>query len=171
MTTEFDPSNLSGFPAHLFTVLGRFRDVAVDNHMDAGDPLEDVQYHETAIVDGNTLLNTYEPPVVFSVFSGYDSEADTVAKQTDTFTVDVAVFDWNYSRQWGFENVLRLIATIVDNVEQNRSLTKSDGTDPVAEDVTWSGIEPDFQFSDNEDMVLHWCSVSFSVTSRRLKPT
>ena len=152
MTTEFDPSNLSGFPAHLFTVLGRFRDVAVDNHMDTGESLEDVQYHETAIVDGNTLLNTYEPPVVFSVFSGYDSEADTVAKQTDTFTV-------------------RLIATVVNNVEQNRSLTKPDGTDPVAEDVTWSGIEPDFQFSDNEDMVLHWCSVSFSVTSRRLKPT
>lgn len=170
MTTEFDPSNLSGFPQHLFTVLGRFRDVAVDNHLQSGESLEDVTFHETGMVDGNTLLNTYDPPVVFSVFSGYDSEADTIAKQTDTFSVDVAVFDWNYSRDWGLENVLRLCSTVIDNVEHNRTLTKEDGTDPVAEDVTWSGLEPDFRFSDNEEMVIHWCNVGFEVETRRIKP-
>lgn len=170
MTTQFDPDDLSGFPAHLFTVLGRFRDVAVDNHLSEGDSLEDVTYHETGMVDGDTLINTYDPPVVFSVFSGYDSEADTVAKQTDTFSVDVAVFDWNFSREWGLENVIRLCATVVNNVEANRNLTDSDGTDPVAEDVTWSGLEPDFRFSDDESMVIHWCSVGFEVTTRRIKP-
>jgi hypothetical protein len=170
VTTEFDPADLSGFPEHLFTVLGRFRDVAVDNHLADGESLEDVTFHETGMVDGDTLINSYKPPVVFTVFSGYDSEADTVAKQTDTFSVDAAVFDWNFSRDWGLENVVRICSTVVDNVEANRNLTKSDGTDPVAEDVTWSGLEPDFRFSGGGDAVVHWCSVGFEVRTRRIKP-
>lgn len=170
MTENFDPDALPGFTGHLFRVLGRFRDVAVNNHMDNGN-LSDVTFHETGMVNGDTLLNTYNPPVVFSVFSGYDSEADSVAKQTDTFTVDVAVFDWNYSRDWGLENVLRLIGNVITNVEANRTLQSSPGAgDPVAEDVTWSNLEPDFQFSEDESMVINWCSVSFDVTSRRIRP-
>lgn len=170
MTENFDPDALDGFTRHLFTVMGRFRSVAIDNHMDNGN-LSDVTFHETGMVNGDTLLNTYNPPVVFSVFSGYDTEADSVAKQTDTFTVDVAVFDWNYSRDWGLENVLRLVANVVTNVENNRALESSPGAgDPVAEDVTWSSLEPDFQFSDDESMVINWCSVSFEITSRRIRP-
>lgn len=170
MSTEFDPGELDGFTRHLFTVLGRFRAVAIDDHIDGGN-LADLTYHETGMVNGDTLLNTYNPPVVFSVFSGYGSEADTVAKQTDTFTVDVAVFDWNYSREWGLENVLRLVANVVNNVEANRTLESSPGAgDPVAEDVTWSSLEPDFQFSEDESMVINWCSASFEITSRRIRP-
>lgn len=170
MTDSFDPDALDGFTRHLFTVLGRFRDTAVGSHIQNGN-LSDVTYHEKSLVTGDALLNTYDPPVVFSVFSGYDSEADTVAKQTDTFTVDVAVFDWNFSREWGLENVIRLVANVVTNVEDNRTLESSPGAgDPVAEDVVWSELEPDFQFSDDESMVISWCSVTFEITTRRIKP-
>jgi len=170
MTQNFDTDALDGFTRHLFTVLGRFRDVAVNDHMDNGT-LSDVTYHETALVTGDALLNTYNPPVVFTVFSGYDSEANSIAKQTDTFTVDVAVFDWNYSQTWGLENVMRLVANVVTNVEGDRTLESSPGAgDPVAEDVTWSGLEPDFRFSDDESMVINWCSVTFEITSRRIRP-
>lgn len=170
MSTEFNPNALDGFTEHLFLVLGRFRDVAVNNHIDGGN-LADATYHETALVSGDALLNQYEPPVVFTVFSGYEGDADTVRKQTDTLSMDAAVFDWNFSREFGLENVIRLVANVVDNVEQNRTLESRPGVgDPVAEDVTWSSLEPDFEFSDNQDMVLHWCSVSFEVQTRRLRP-
>jgi hypothetical protein len=170
MSTEFNPDALDGFTEHLFLVLGRFRDVAVNNHIDGGN-LRDVEAHETAIVSGDTLLNHYDPPVVFTVFSGYEGDADTIRKQTDTFTIDVAVFDWNFSREFGLENVLRLTGNVINNVERNRTLESTPGAgDPVAEDVTWSSLEPDFEFSENEDMVIHWASVSFEVRTRRIKP-
>jgi len=170
MSTEFDPDALDGFTQHLFTVLGRFRDVAVNNHLSGGS-LSDVEAHETALVSGDTLLNHYDPPVVFTVFSGYEGDTDTVRKDTDTFTIDAAVFDWNFSREFGFENVLRITGNIVDNVEANRTLeTRPGAGDPIAEDVNWNSLEPDFQFSEGQDMVLHWCSVTFEVTTRRIKP-
>lgn len=167
---EFDPDALSNFANHLFVVLDRFRAVAVDNHIDGGN-LSDLTYHETAMVSGDVLVETYDPPVVFSVFSGYDSTADTIAKNTDTLTIDVAVFDWNYSPEWGLENVLRLCANVVSNVEANRTLESEVGAgDPVATDVTWSGLDPDFRFAGNNGAVFHWCSVTFEVESRRERP-
>lgn len=170
MSTEFNPGQLDAFTRHLFTVLGRFRKVAVDDHIDGGS-LSDLTFHETSMVNGDTLLNSYEPPVVFTVFTGYDSSSDTVSKQTDTLSIDAAIFDWNWNQQWGLENVLRLCATVIDNVEANRTLESEPGAgDPVAEDVTWSGLEPDFQFDNNQDVVIHWCSVSFEVQSRRTRP-
>lgn len=167
--TEIDTSNLTGFSEHLFKVLDRFRAVAIDNHISGGS-LDDLTFHETGMVDGNTLVNHYEAPVVFSVFNNYEGEADTIRKETDTFTVDVAVFGWNFNRQWNLENVVRLIAEVVDNVEANRTLTDSNGQDPVAEDVNWNSLEADFRFSDGNDMVIHWASVTFEIRTRRLRP-
>lgn len=170
MTTEFNPAGLDGFTEHLFLVLGRFRDVAVNNHLDGGN-LRDVEAHETALVTGDTLLNHYDPPVVFTVFTGYDSDADTIRKQTDDLSMNAAVFDWNFSREFGLENSIRLLANVIDNVEQNRTLeTRPGAGDPVAEDVVWDSLEPDFEFSDGQDMVMHWASVSFDIRTRRLRP-
>lgn len=170
MATEFDPGELDGFTEHLFTVLGRFREVAVDNHIDGGN-LADCTYHEQALVTGSALLNNYEPPVVFTVFSDYDGDPDTVRKQADTLSIDAAVFDWNYSQEFGLENAVRLCANVVSNVEANRTLETEPGAgDPVATDTAWSTLEPDFEFADGEDMAIHWCSVSFEVETRRLRP-
>jgi len=170
MSTEFNPDALDGFAGHLFRLLRRFRNVAVNNHIDGGS-LADVEYHETALVNGDQLINHYDPPVIFSVFTGYEGDPDTIRKQTDTFTVDVAVFDWNFSRAFGLENVLRLTAEVINNVENNRTLQSEPGAgDPVAEDVDWNSMEPDFQFSEGQDMVMNWCSVTFQVQTRRRKP-
>lgn len=171
MTDDFNPANMSGFTQYLFTVLGRFRDVAIDNHIQGGS-LDDLTAHETGLVPGDYLLNHYQKPVVFSVFSDYSGSPTTIAHDTDTFTIDVAVFDWDFDLSYGMENAIRLTAKVVDNVEANRTLESSPGAgDPIAEDVQWSTLEPDFEFSDSQDMVLNWASVSFEIQTRRQRPT
>lgn len=170
--TEFDPANLSDFASHLFEVLRRFRNVAVENHTGSGETLEDVQYHETSVMDASRMVRQYEPPVVFSLLSDYSGEADTISKDHDVLTVDVATFTWDYDRDYGFEDAVRIMAKVIDNVEANRSLESSPGAgDPVATDVSWDSLEADFQFSDDRELVVHWASTTFQVETERIRPT
>jgi len=172
MTRNFDPANLDGFTKFLFELLGRFRDVAIENHISSGN-LSDLTAHTPGVVSGEQLLNHFEPPVVFSVINSFDDEPVTVIKQEGTLELDVAVFYWDYDRidGYGLENAVRLTGNVIHNVEQNRELKDSNNQDPLATDTGFTNLEPGYEFSRDQNAVLNWCSVRFEIDIKRNKPT
>jgi len=178
MPTEagFDPGDFSGFTEAHLEVMERFRDVAVDNHMDGGNldgtgAGPQVNAHIKGVVDANTLRRQYELPVVMSIPTGVGSSPRNIAADDTTYGFSVAAWVTDTDQAYGLELAQIIIGNIINNVESNRTLESSPGAgDPVAEDVTWNSLEPDFQFSEDESMVINWCSVSFDVTSRRTRP-
>lgn len=161
----FDPSEMSGVTRHLFRQLYRFRRVAIDNHLDGN--LELISYHECNVVDDKYLLDSYDPPVVMTVPTAYNTTSTTITENTDKFRVDCAVFDWDWSRDYGVETCLMLIGNIINNVTSNPTMTKPDGSDPVSNDVTWSDVKPDFRYSTDSGASIYWASTQFEIESRR----
>lgn len=171
MTTDIDPATEPAFSAFAFELIGRFRDVAVDNHMGVGESLEDVTAHETGLVEGSQLLNHYDPPVVFTVFTSMDDAAHTTRARQTTLNMDVAAFNWNYDANYGFEDTLRVMFRVIGNVEANKTLQSSPGAgDPLATEVTWSDLEADYRFNDSSGVYIHWASASFTIEAKRRRP-
>lgn len=175
----FDPSNFDGFTEAHLQILERFRDVAVDNHLSSGSldgsgSNPDVVHHIKGVVSAEQLLNQYELPVVMSVPTGIgDSPRNIQANDTDyRFSVSAWVAD--YDQQYGLELAQVIIGQIVNNIEENRTLQKPDGTDPIARDAYLDGSDAvSFDFAlnvGNERIHLKYGTADFVVETKRRKP-
>lgn len=181
MPTEagFDPSNFSGFTEAHLEVMERFRDVAVDNHLDGGNldgsgSNPDVIHHIKGVVSAEQLLNQYELPVVMSVPTGVGDQPRNIQANDTTYGFSISAFVADYDQQYGLELAQIIIGNIVDNVEQNRTLQKADGSDPIAKDAHLAGSDSvSFDFTLNvagEKVHLKYGSADFTVETKRRKP-
>jgi len=181
MPTEagFDPQDFSGFTAAHLQVLERFRDVAIDNHLSNGNldgtgNNPDIQHHIKGVVDGNTLLSQYELPVVMSMPTGIDDTPRNIQANTTTYGFSVSAWVSDYDQQYGLELAQIIVGNVVNNVEQNRSLKKSDGTDPIATDAHLAGSgSVTFDFALNvagQKKHLKYGTAEFMVETKRQKP-
>lgn len=168
----FDPANLSGFNQFYFEIVNRFRDEAIDAHIDSGN-LSDLTAHVPGIVAPGQLLNHFEPPLVFSVLGTYDGEPRTTLKEQGELNIDVAVFNWDYSRvdPHNLDYTVNLTNIVIDNVEDKRTLTDSTDQHPLANDVAFGPLEPDYEFSQENNAILQWVSVQFTIDALRIQPT
>ena len=176
----FDPGDFSGFTAAHLEVLERFRDVAVDNHLDGGNldgtgDNPDVKHHVKGVVSSEQLLNHYELPVVMSIPTGVGDQPRNIQANDTTYGFSVSAFVADYDQQYGLELAQVIIGNIVDNVEQNRTLQTSAGGDPIAKDAALSpgGDAVTFDFALNvngEQIHLKYGSADFVVETKRRKP-
>lgn len=175
----FDPANFSGFTQAHLEVLSRFRDVAVDNHLDSGNldgtgSNPDVIHHIKGVVSADQLLNQYELPVVMSVPTGVSDSPRNIQANDTTYGFSVSAFVADYDQQYGLELAQIIVGNIIDNVEQNRTLQKSDGTDPIALDAYLAGSDSvSFDFAlnvNNQQIHLKYGTADFTVETKRRKP-
>lgn len=180
MATEagFTAADFEGFTEAHLEVLERFRDVAVDNHLQSGnldgsgsDP--DIQHHIKGVVSADQLLNQYELPVVMSVPTGVSSSARSTAADDTTYGFSISAFVADYDQQYGMEVAQVIIGNIVNNIEENRELSKSDGSDPIARNTTLAGSDAvnfDFSLNVQDRIHLKYGSADFEVRTKRRKP-
>lgn len=170
-----DPANYSGFTEAHLQVLERFRDVAVDNHLQTGNldgsgSQPDVQHHIKGVVDADTLLNQYELPVVMSVPTGIGSSPRNIAADDTTYGFSVSAWVRDYDQAFGLEKAQIIIGNIIGNIEDNRELAKTDGTDPIARDSKLDGSDAvSFDFALNVDAQSHlkYGTADFVVETKR----
>ena len=142
-----DPEDYSGFTEFHLEILSRFRDVAVDNHLQ----------------DGNLDGSTGAWPDVNAHIKG------VVDQETLSFTVSAWIAD--YDQAYGLEEALVIIGNVVNNLEENRNLESQSGAgDPLAEDVRKTGSDMDFALNVQPQTHLKWASADFEVRTRRRKP-
>lgn len=175
-----DPSDYDGFTEAHLQVLKRFREVAIDRHLDGGNldgtgSSPDVQHHIKGVVSVDQLLNHYELPVVMSIPTGVGDEPRTIAANDTDYGFSVSAFVADYDQQYGLELAQVIIGNVVTNVEQNRELSKADGTDPIARDAHLASGDSavSFDFSLNvqgEKIHLKYGSADFVVETKRQKP-
>lgn len=182
MPTEagFDPANHSGFTAAHLEVLSRFRDVAVDNHLSSGNldgsgSNPDVKAHVRGVVSADHLLNHYELPVVLSIPTGVGDQPRTTAANDTDYSFSVAAFVADYDQQYGLELAQVIIGNVVHNVEQNRTLQKTDGTGSIARDAHLAeganAVTFDFTLNVADSGIhLKYGSADFVVETKRRKP-
>jgi len=180
MATEagFNPGDFDGFTEAHLEVLERFRDVAVDNHLQSGNldgsgSNPDVQHHIKGVVSSDQLLNQYELPVVMSVTTGVSSTARSTAADDTTYGFSISAFVTDYDQQYGLELAQIIIGNIVNNIEENRELAQADGSDPIARNTTLAGndaVNFDFSLNVGNQIHLKYGSADFEVRTKRRKP-
>ena len=181
MPTEagFNPSDFDGFTEAHLQILERFRDVAVDNHLSSGNldgtgVNPDVQHHIRGVVSAEQLLNHYSLPVVMSVSTGLDDEPRNVQANDTDYGFSVSAWVSDYDQQYGLELAQIIIGNVVNNIEENRTLQKSDGTDPIARDAYLAGsdaVSYDFALNvDGNQTHLKYGTADFTVETKRRKP-
>jgi hypothetical protein len=178
--SEFDPSDYDGFTAAHLEVMQRFRDVAVDNHLDDGNldgtgVNPQVNHHIKGVVSAEQLLNHYELPVVMSVPGGLGDQPRNIQANDTDYQFSVSAWVSDYDQQYGLELAQIIIGNIVDNIEENRTLQKADGSDPIAKDAHLStgsdAVSFDFALNVNQQQVhLKYGSADFTVETKRRKP-
>ena len=177
----FNPSDYDGFTEAHLEVLERFRDVAVDNHLDSGNldgtgSSPTVQHHVKGVVSAEQLLNHFELPVVMSIPTGMSDQARNIQANDTTYTFSVSAFVADYDQQYGLELAQIIIGNVVNNIEDNRSLESSPGAgDPIAKDAHLdSGADAvQFDFALNvrgEQIHLKYGTADFVVETKRRKP-
>lgn len=181
MPTEagHDPGDYDGFTEAHLEILERFRDVAVDNHLDNGNldgsgvnPA--VQHHIKGVVSAEQLLNHYELPVIMSLPTGVDDSPRNVQANDTTYGFSVSAWVSDYDQQFGLEQAQIIIGNVVNNIENNRTLQAADGTDPIARDAFLAGsdaISYDFALNvDGNQTHLKYGTADFTVETKRRKP-
>jgi len=175
----FDPADYDGFTAAHLEVLSRFRDVAVDNHLSGGNldgtgTNPDVVHHIKGVVSAEQLLNQYELPVVMSIPTGVGDQPRNIKANDSDYRFSISAFVSDYDQQYGLELAQIIIGNIIDNVEQNRTLQKSDGSDPIARDAYLAGSDSvsfDFALNVNQQQIhLKYGTADFTVETKRRKP-
>jgi len=177
----FNPSDYDGFTEAHLEVLERFRDVAVDNHLDPGNldgtgSSPAVQHHVKGVVSAEQLLNHFELPVVMSIPTGLGDQSRNIQANDTTYTFSVSAFVADYDQQYGLELAQIIIGNVVNNIEDNRSLESSPGAgDPIAKDAHLaSGADAvQFDFALNvqgEQVHLKYGTADFVVETKRRKP-
>lgn len=170
-----DPADYDGFTQAHLEVFSRFRSVAVDNHLQNGNldgsgSNPDVQHHIKGVVDQNTLLNQYSLPVVMSIPTGVSSDSRTIAADDTGYRFSVSAWVSDYDQAYGLEEAQIIIGNVVNNIESNRELAASDGTDPIARDTRLDGPDAvQFDFALNVDSGLHlkYGTADFVVETKR----
>lgn len=175
-----DPADYDGFTAAHLEVLERFRDVAVDNHLSTGNldgsgVNPDVKHHIKGVVSAEQLLNHYELPVVMSVPTGLGDQPRNVQANDTTYGFSVSAWVADYDQQYGLEQAQIIIGNVVNNIENNRTLQKSDGTDPIARDAHLASgddaVSYDFALNvQGEQVHLKYGTADFTVETKRRKP-
>jgi len=177
----FNHNDYEGFTEAHLEVLERFRDVAIDNHLDTGNldgtgSSPKVNHHIKGVVDSNQLLNQYDLPVVMSVPTGVGDNTRNIKSNDTTYGFSVSAFVADYDQQYGLEYAQVIIGNIVNNVENNRSLkTKPTGDDPIAKDAgLQDGADAvSFDFALNvqgEQIHLKYGTADFQVETKRQIP-
>jgi len=125
-----DLSNPQGFSKFWDDVVTAFREVAIDNPMQAGGNLYDsddgqpvFNDHIKGPVDGQTLASQYAYPVVWSVPQNWSPAYDTTASDEGTLSLQVVVFTQDADQEVGFRKARELLGRITNNVENDRSLS------------------------------------------------
>lgn len=180
MPTEagHDPANHSGFTEAHLEVLERFRDVAVDNHLQNGNldgsgSTPKVNHHVKGVVSAQQLLNHFDLPVVMSVPTGISDSPRTVGSNDTGYGFSVAAWVSDYDQAYGLEQAQIIIGNVVNNIEQNRELAKPDGSDPIARDTSLDGSDAvtfDFALNITENAHLKYGTADFRVETKRRKP-
>lgn len=181
MPTEagFDPQDFSGFTEAHLQILERFRDVAVDNHLSSGNldgsgSNPDVKTHIKGVTDASTLLRQYELPAVMSMPTGVDDQPRNIQANDTAYGFSVSAWVSDYDQQYGLELAQVIIGNIVNNIEENRTLQKTDGTDPIARDAHLAGSgSVTFDFALNvggQKKHLKYGTAEFIVETKRRKP-
>lgn len=177
----FDPADYDGFTAAHLEVLSRFRDVAVDNHLDNGNldgsgTNPDVVHHIKGVVSAEQLLNQYELPVVMSVPTGVGDQPRNIKANDSDYRFSISAFVSDYDQQYGLEYAQVIIGNIVNNIENNRTLQSSPGAgDPIAKDAHLApgadAVTFDFALNvQGERIHLKYGSADFVVETKRQKP-
>lgn len=181
MATEsgFDTHDFSGFTEAHLEILERFRDVAVDNHLDNGNldgtgSNPDVKHHIKGVVDSSQLLNQYDLPVVMSIPTGIADEPRNIQANDTTYRFSVSAFVADYDQQYGLELAQIIVGNVVNNIEENRTLQDETGSDPIAKDAFLDGSDAvSFDFALNvegEQIHLKYGTADFVVETKRRKP-
>jgi hypothetical protein len=181
MATEsgFDPADFSGFTAAHLEILERFRDVAVDRHLNGGNldgtgSNPDVKHHIKGVVDSSQLLNQYDLPVVMSIPTGIGDEPRNIQANDTDYRFSVSAFVADYDQQYGLELAQIIIGNVVNNIEENRTLQDGTGSDPIAKDAFLDGSDAvSFDFALNvegEQIHLKYGTADFVVETKRRKP-
>jgi len=183
MPTEagFDPSDFSGFTEAELEVLERFRNVAVDNHLDDGNldgtgSHPDVKHHVKGVVSSEQLLNQFTLPVVMSIPTGIGDSSRNVRANDTTYNFSVSAFVADYDQQYGLELAQIIIGNVVNNIEENRSMASTPGAgDPIAKDAHLAtgsdAVQFDFALNvQGEQIHLKYGTADFVVETKRQKP-
>lgn len=171
-----NPEDYTGFTKAHLEAFSRFRDVAVDNHLDGGNldgsgANPDVQHHIKGVVDQETLLNQYELPVVMSIPTSGSSTPRTTAADDTEFRFSVSAWVSDYDQAYGLEKAQIIIGNIINNVESNRNMESAPGAgDPIARDAGLDGpdaVSYDFALNVQPQVHLKWGTADFVVETKR----
>lgn len=170
-----DPTDYEGFTRFHLELLERFREVAIDRHLDDGNlsgagETPDVTYHETGVVDERQLLAQYDLPIVISIPTGVESDARTMGADETRLSVSVSAWVADYDQPYGLAEAGVIVGNIVNNVEQSRRLTAADGTEPLAADTTLQGMDFDFALNVTDKRHLKFATADFEVSTKRRLP-
>lgn len=169
---DHDPSNYEGFVAFHLEIYQRFANTAVEWHMEPGENLESLRSHELGVVDVEQMLTQYETPVAFTIPTGTSNESRTTAADTEFLDFTVSVWVEDYDQPYALIEAQILTDTVVNNVENNRTLVNKDGENPLAEDVSKQSTSYDFQLSPVPDRGhLKYGTARFQVKTKRRIPT
>lgn len=166
---DHDPSNFEGFTQFHLEIYDRFASTAVEWHLD--DNLSMVNAHELGIVDIDQLVSQYNLPVVFTIPTGTDNQSRTTHADTEilTYSVSAWVADWN--QPYALIDAQVIIGNIINNVENNRTLTNQNGEDPLAEDAGKVESSFDFQLNPRQERGhLKYGTAKFEVKTKRKIP-
>lgn len=173
-----DLSNPSGFSKTWDDVVTAFREVAIDNAMASGGNLYDssagepvVNDHIKGPVTGDVLASQYAYPVVWSLPQVYTPQDRRPAAEHGEFQVQVVMFAADHDPETGFRKARELLARVVNNIEDDRSL--SGGSTDAAGSVSGTfltNFKLDFtmQQGQGQRAQLFWGQALFQIDAKRL---
>lgn len=166
---DHDPTNYSGYTQFFLELYDRFAQVAVEWHLDGN--LSAVNAHELGIVDIDQLVSQYDLPVIFTIPTATEGAARTTGADEETLSFSVSAWVSDFDQPYALTEAVVLISEVVNNVENNRTLTDQNGDDPLAEDATKIGTEFDFALNPRRDRGhLKYGTATFEVRTKRLIP-
>ena len=165
-----DTSNQTGFNDAWDQLVSSFRAVAIDNHTDQGEALEDLKNHITGPTNGQELAAQVAYPVVWTLPTSWNPSYDTVSTDQGVLEIRAVVIGNNTDQQVAFDDARILLGRIVNNIENDPELAGAG--DPVAS-RTWLA---DFQMDDrvnrsgDQRAQLKFATGLFRITAKRILP-
>ena len=143
---KYPPGDYSGFVEAYLEIAYRFMDVSVQNHRATGDNLEDINEHVIVLQDPETLLNTYETPIVMTWLDAVSPEPATISTDQGTANFRQVVWTKDIDAREGQAHALFramiFALSIANNIENDRELINGTGK-AVATDTRVTQIAPD----------------------------
>jgi len=170
-----DSANYEGFTRFHLELLERFRRVAIDDALESGNlsgagDNPDVSYHETGVVDERQLLAQYDLPIVISIPTGIPTEPRTTGADETRLEVSVSAWVADYDQPYGLAEAGIIVGNVINNVEENPSLTLPDGSDPLASDAKLQRMDFDFALNVQDKRHLKFATADFEIATKRRLP-